>query len=207
MTSKDFTVIPNTTANEIQENITTHNILVTTMIIHYLQDYQMANRSTDDPIYLRFHRTFTMLVLHLIQCPDLTFEELNNLMSCGKYQLPSHFIRRFHIKILRVINNDVDGMVDMFKCIDGNFVDSGLPKVHHKKTINGSSPIGIFLRRGVIFFDKMLFLQIEAVIKELKNSCSALVKEFSVRTNKEITLRQVCKLILFFLRDLWTEKR
>jgi len=97
-----------------------------------------------------------------------------------------------------VINNDVDGIIDMFKSIDGNFVDSGLPKVHQKKMINGSSPIGIFLRRGVVFFDKMLFLQIEAVIKELRNCCSTIIKEYSVRTNIEINLRQVCKLYYFF---------
>lgn len=186
MANKDFTAIPNTTANEIQENITSHNILVTTMIIHYIKVYAKEFQSTlpnlkDVADNTKFHRTFSMLILHLIQCPDLTFEELNNLISCGKYQLPQYFIRTFHLEVHRVINSDVDGLIDMYKSIEGNLVDSGLPKVHQIKIINGSSPIGIFLRRGVVFFDKMLFLQIEAVMKEMKNCCNAVLNDFPVR--------------------------
>lgn len=189
MTSKDFTAIPNTTANEIQENITTHNITVIMMIIHYtrdyLKDFHTIQNSRDIAENLKFHRTFSMLVLHLIQCPDLTFEELNNLITCGKYQLPKYFIKTFHLEIQNLISSDVDGIIDMFKSIEGNLLDSGLPKVHPLRIINGSSPIGIFLRRGVVFFDKMLFLQIEAVIKELKICSSTVVNPLPVSDNKK----------------------
>lgn len=185
MTSKDFTAIPNTTANEIQENITTHNILVITMIIHYLDDCRLVFINDEKRNFYKsgIHRTFSMLVLHLIQCPDLTFEELNNLISCGKYQLSPRFIKSYHLQIIKVINNGVDGIIDMFKTIEGTFVDSGLPKVFPAKIANSSSPVGTFLRRGVVFFDKMLFLQIEAVMKELRSCCSSIIKKYPVRLN------------------------
>lgn len=189
MTSKDFTAIPNTTANEIQENITAHSILVTTMIIHYtrnyLKEFHSIQKIREIAKNLKFHRTFGMLVLHLIQCPDLTFEELNNLMTCGKYQLPKYFIKTFHLEIQNVVSKDVDGIIDMFKSIEGNLLDSGLPKVHPLRIINGSSPIGIFLRRGVVFFDKMLFIQIEAIINELKSSSITILNKLPVSDNKK----------------------
>lgn len=184
--SKDFTSIPNTTTNEIQENITTHNILVIIMITHYIKDYPKAvhnqiEKSKNATENSRFHRTFSLLILHLIQCPDLTFEELNNLISCGKYQLPAFFIRTYHLEVHRVINSDLDAIIDMFKNLDGNLIDHGLPKVHEFKLVNSGSPIGLFLRRVMLFFDKMLFLQTESVMKEVKNHCNVVLNELPVR--------------------------
>lgn len=191
MTSKDFTTIPHTSANEIQENITTHNILVVTMISHYIKEYaresgekilsEKPKEGTEDS---KFHRTFCMLVLHLIQCPDLTFEELNNIISCGKYQLPQYFIRTYHLEVHRLVNSDLDATMDMFKNLDGNLLENGLPKVQESKIINSGSPIGIFIRRIMIFFDKMLFLQTAAVMKEVKNHCNPVLNELPVRIIK-----------------------
>lgn len=191
MTTKDFSTIPNTTANEIQENITTHNILVITMIIHYIKDYanefQNSQENTRDNVEnSKFHRTFSMLILHLIQCPDLTFEELHNLISCGKYQLPQFFINTYHLEIHRIINSDLNTTMDMFKNLEGSILDHGLPKVHQQKIINSGSPTGVFLRRIMVFFEKMLFVQFEAVMKEVQNHCYAILNEISVRTIKRI---------------------
>lgn len=188
MTSRDFTAIPNTTANEIQENITTHNILVVTIITHYIKEYAngeiISTENTNDGIgNSKFHRTFSMLVLHLIHCPDLTFEELNNLISCGKYQLPQFFIQSYHLEVYRVINSNLDVVIDMFKNLDtNNILENGLPKVHQMKIINSGSPIGVFLRRILVYFDKMLFLQTEAVMKEMKNHCNPILNALPVRT-------------------------
>lgn len=196
MTSKDFTTIPHTNANEIQENITTHNILVVTMISHYIKEYARVNSQVphENPKEAaensKFHRTFSMLVLHLIECPDLTFEELNNLISCGKYQLPQYFIRTYHLEVHRLVNSDLDATMDMFKNLEGsstsedNLLDAGLPKVRPKKIINSCSPIGVFLRRIMVFFDKMLFLQTAAVMKEVKNHCNPVLNELPVRKIK-----------------------
>lgn len=183
MISKDFTTIPNTTSNEIQETITSHNILVVILISHYIKEY-----SKDDLKIVsvsmsasKFHRTLSMLVLHLTQSCDLTFEELFNLMSYGKYQLPRLFGRTYFKELQRVINSDLDIIMDMFKNLDGNLLDNGIPKVHSMVLINGSSPIGIFLRRIMVFFDKMLFLQTEAVMKEVKKCCNDILNEVYVR--------------------------
>lgn len=186
MASKDFTAIPNTTANEIQENITTHNILVVTLIVHYIRDYatalDFAQYKPVEPNVSKFHRSFSMLVLHLIQCPDLTFEELNNVMSCGKFQMPKAFIHTFHLELYNMINCDVDTIMVMFRGLDLKMLNSGIPTVNEKKTINGSSPTGIFIRRVLIFFEKMLFLQAEAIIKEARNHCNAVFDKLPVRT-------------------------
>lgn len=182
---KDFTAIPNTTANEIQENITTHNILVVILITHYVKEYSKtplaAQRLLNSKESIKYHRTFSMLVLHLIQCPDLTFQELINLISCGKYQLPQFFIRSYLLEIHHALTNDLNILLSMFRNLEGNLLDNGLPKVHPIKIINGGSPIGVFLRRVVVFFDKMQFLQTHAVMKEMKNSCLAVLNEMPVR--------------------------
>lgn len=186
MSTIDFTAVPNTSANEIQENVTTHNILVLTIITHYVRDY--ANRypnPIDKPLdgvrTSKFHRTFSMLALHLIQCPDLTFGELINLISCGKYQLPQTFIKTFQLEVYHTINTNLNIIADMFKNLDGTLLDNGLPKVHPMKIVNGSSPVGIFFRRIMLFFNKMQFLQTEAVIKEVKTHCSTILNKISVR--------------------------
>jgi len=185
MACKDFTAIPNTTANEIQENITTHNILVLTLIVHYIREYATGfDFPQSVPVesnVSKFHRLFSMLVLHLIQCPDLTFEELNNVLSCGKFQMPRAFVHTFHLELHSLINYDVDTIMGMFKNLDIRILNSGIPTVNERKTINGSSPIGIFIRRVLIFFEKMLFLQVEAIIKEARNHCNAVFDKLPVR--------------------------
>lgn len=181
--SRDFTTIPNTTSNEIQENITSHNILVVILISHYIKEYANDKQKivSESMSTTKFHRTMSMLVLHLTQCPDLTFEELFNLMSCGKYQIPRMFGRTYFKELHRVVNSDLDIIMDIFKNLDGNLLDNGIPKVHSMILINGSSPIGIFLRRIMVFFDKMLFLQTEAVMKEVKKCCNDILNEVYVR--------------------------
>lgn len=186
MTTIDFTAVPNTSANEIQENVTTHNILVLTIITHYVRDYakrfpRPVGKPFDAVQTSKFHRTFSMLALHLIQCPDLTFGELINLISCGKYQLPPTFIQTFHLEVYHMINTNLNIIAEMFKNLDGTSLDNGLPKVHQMKIVNGSSPVGIFLRRILVFFNKMQFLQTEAVIKEVKTHCSPILSKIPVR--------------------------
>lgn len=186
MTFLETTAVPNTSANEIQENVTTHNILVLTIITHYIRDYSKRYPiSTDEPAddvwFSKFHRTFSMLALHLIQCPDLTFGELINLISCGKYQLPPTFIQTFHLEVYHMINTNLTIIGEMFKNMDGSSLDNGLPKVHELKIVNSSSPVGIFLRRVMVFFNKMQFLQTEAVIKEVKAHCSPILNKIPVR--------------------------
>ncbi|XP_050430935.1 anaphase-promoting complex subunit 5 [Adelges cooleyi] len=182
MTGKDFTTVPNTNANEIQENVTTHNILVVVIITHYIQRYGrncliLEENQNEATINSKFHRTFSMLVLHLIQCPDLTFGELNNLISCGKYQLPSVFIRTFQREVYQTVNSNLDVVMNMFKNLDAHVLDNGLPKVHQVTVINSGSPIGIFLRRVIVYIDKMLFLQTAAVMNELKKNCDPVFNE------------------------------
>lgn len=186
MTTIDFTAIPNTSANEIQENVTTHNILVLSMIIHYIKEYakiyqKPIDKSLDTVQTSKFHRTFSMLALHLIQCPDLSLGELINLISCGKYQLPHDFIESFYSEVYQMTNTNLNVIADMFKTLDGTSLDNGLPKVHQIKIINGSSPVGIFLRRVMVFFNKMQFLQTEAVIKEVRTHCIMEMKKIVVR--------------------------
>lgn len=180
---RDFTTIPNTTSNEIQENITSHNILVVILISHYIKEYAIDKQKvvSESMSISKFHRTISMLVLHLIQCPDLTFEELFNLMSCGKYQIPRLFGRTYFKELHRVVNSDLDIIMDMFKNLENTLLDNGIPKVYSIILINGSSPVGIFLRRIMVFFDKMLFLQTEAVMKEVKKCCNDILNEVYVR--------------------------
>ncbi|KAL4089902.1 hypothetical protein QTP88_024838 [Uroleucon formosanum] len=191
MTTIDFTAVPNTSANEIQENVTTHNILVLTIITHYVRDYakrfpRPVGKPFDAVQTSKFHRTFSMLALHLIQCPDLTFGELINLISCGKYQLPPTFIQTFHLEVYHMINTNLNIIAEMFKNLDGTSLDNGLPKVHQMKIVNGSSPVGIFLRRILVFFNKMQFLQTEAVIKEVKTHCSPILSKIPGLKTKKV---------------------
>uniref|UniRef100_A0A2S2NUA0 Anaphase-promoting complex subunit 5 n=1 Tax=Schizaphis graminum TaxID=13262 RepID=A0A2S2NUA0_SCHGA len=193
MTTIDFTAIPNTSANEIQENVTTHNILVLSMIIHYIKEYakiyqKPIDKSLDTVQTSKFHRTFSMLALHLIQCPDLSLGELINLISCGKYQLPHDFIESFYSEVYQMTNTNLNYIADMFKHLDGTLLDNGLQKVHLGKIINGSSPVGIFLRRVMVFFNKMQFLQTEAVIKEVRTHCIMEMKKIVGLTPKEIVI-------------------
>lgn len=78
-------------------------------------------------------------------------------------------------------NTNLNVIADMFKTLDGTSLDNGLPKVHQIKIINGSSPVGIFLRRVMVFFNKMQFLQTEAVIKEVRTHCIMEMKKIVVR--------------------------
>uniref|UniRef100_A0A0A9Y630 Anaphase-promoting complex subunit 5 n=4 Tax=Lygus hesperus TaxID=30085 RepID=A0A0A9Y630_LYGHE len=115
-------------------------------------------RADKKPIY---RRDFCMLMLKLIQSPDMDFTELVKLLESGKYQIQPELIENFKIKVEELLERDVGCSPDVLTNVER------LPhnELNGYELINRSSKIGLFLRRVQLFFEKLSFSQMVATYK------------------------------------------
>ncbi|XP_026272663.1 anaphase-promoting complex subunit 5 [Frankliniella occidentalis] len=173
MTSRDLLNSSISQKNLMKENITPHKIAVVLFIKEFclikakarpgqLLTCEDGSFYSVEPVH---RRDFCMLVLKLIQSPDMELSEFMTVLHSGQYSwLPAHLSALK--KTLAEIN---DGGVCAIQTLihDLNttiFSDSALLQ----PVVNKSSIIGLFLRRIIIFFDKLTFSQVVAIYRSYK---------------------------------------
>ncbi|XP_066905619.1 anaphase-promoting complex subunit 5 [Halyomorpha halys] len=112
------------------------------------------------PIY---RRDFCMLALHLIQSPDMEYEEFLAVLNSGKYKLYPELVDHFKKEIHNLLKRDVGSIMDVLNNIDR----ISLEQNSYDALIKPSSKLGLFLRRVRLFFEKLYFSQTIAMHKAL----------------------------------------
>lgn len=173
MTSRDFLNPCNTQKTLMKENITPHKIAVVLFIKEFCMIKAKARpgqllTSEDGSFYsveAVHRRDFCMLVLKLIQSPDMELSEFMALLQSGQYSwLPAH-ISALKKALAEINDGGVCAVQTLIHDLNTTiFSDSALLQ----PVVNKSSIIGLFLRRIIIFFDKLTFSQIVAVYRSYK---------------------------------------
>lgn len=100
-------------------------------------------------------RDFCMLILKLIQCPDMEYDELEELLDSGQYSLLPKHVKNFRKEVTNLVKRDVGSIMEIMSNLDKLLMD----QMSMAPNVNRSSPIGVFLRRVMLFFDKLTFSQ------------------------------------------------
>ncbi|KAG8278752.1 Anaphase-promoting complex subunit 5 [Homalodisca vitripennis] len=83
-------------------------------------------------------RNFSMLILHLIQCPDMDYKELIDMLEFGKYKLVPNLLRNFLTEMEGFTQKEVGSLMD-------TILNLGRLLIDPISLVNKSSPIGNLL--------------------------------------------------------------
>lgn len=79
------------------------------------------------------------LIFNCLQCPDLELNELQSIMSSGKYTLLTVHIQNFEKKLLELHQKGVGSILDLIQSLRRLIVEPShiIPPIVHKSSIIG----------------------------------------------------------------------
>ncbi|XP_014241164.1 anaphase-promoting complex subunit 5 [Cimex lectularius] len=110
------------------------------------------------PIY---RRDFCMLILMLIQAPDMDYQEFVRILESGKYCLEPDLVENFKRETHNLLQRDVGCIMDVLNSVEKFPLEPNT----YETLINRGSKIGLFLRRVKLFFEKLSFSQTVGMYK------------------------------------------
>lgn len=156
-----------------KDSVTPHKIAVVLLIREFcllkakartdqLVKHEDGSVFTVEP---QHRRDLCMLVLKLIQCPDLELNELRAIMSSGKYALLTAHVQNFDKKLVEILQKGVSSILDLIQSLRRLMVEPShmVPAIVHK-----SSVIGLYIRRIMVLFDKLSFSQVVGIFQAFK---------------------------------------
>ncbi|XP_065156615.1 anaphase-promoting complex subunit 5-like [Atheta coriaria] len=176
-----------------KEVLTPHRLTVGILTMEFYKVREFAVFCTQRRAFIR---EFCLLILKLIQSPDLTFAELHNLISQVEYSLcKDQFLESFLATIKNLISgigalqDAVDNIVQLMQ-LDNQL---GAIKVG---VIGKNSVVGCYLRRLVLNFDKLSFSEISIFFESYKSYCGPFINgsleqpHCALDSSKKSTLNQ-----------------
>lgn len=137
--------------------ITPHKLTVVFLVQEYL-NVKYSTTSSGLPYPAEYRRQFSMLLLKLIQLPDLPYKEMHNLLttaSIGKQHLES-----FENLMDILVTLGIGILFDLQKFVDKLMTDN--------LQVNQFSILGLYIRRIVLALDKLTFPEMMNLYKSIK---------------------------------------
>ncbi|OWR44924.1 anaphase-promoting complex subunit 5 [Danaus plexippus] len=157
----DFVKLINIKGNV--DNITPHKIAVVAFIREYGLLKMEAKDMIDFTMAPKYRKDFCILALKLIQCPDMEFKELEALLTDGRYNLLSVHLQNFCVRLQNIYVNGINALMDC--------VTSAVDKLMIEQSetnpciITRCSVLGFYLRRILLYLDKLTFVQVASLYK------------------------------------------
>ncbi|XP_060802230.1 anaphase-promoting complex subunit 5 isoform X2 [Amyelois transitella] len=159
--SLDFIKVGN--ARGSIENITPHKIAVVAFIREYGLLKIEAKEMTDCIMAPKYRKDFCILALKLIQCPDMEFKELEALLTDGRYNLLSVHLQNFCVRLQNIYANGISALKDcVTSTIDKLMIEQSET---NPCIITRYSVLGFYLRRIMLYLDKLSFNQVVSLYK------------------------------------------
>ncbi|XP_041978762.1 anaphase-promoting complex subunit 5 [Aricia agestis] len=157
----DFVKLINLKGNV--DNITPHKIAVVAFIREYGLLKMEAKDMTDRAMAPKYRKDFCILALKLIQCPDMEFKELESLLTDGCYNLLDVHLENFCVRLKNIYFNGINALMD---CVTSTIDKLMIQQVETIPCIiTKSSVLGLYLRRILLYLDKLTFVQVVSLYK------------------------------------------
>ena len=148
---------PNKPSNRI-DVVTPHKITTVFLLQEYLAlTIDSEEKSRKYPI--KYGRQFSMLLLKLIQYPDLSYQDLYSLLTSEKYGIDKMHIRQFNCLMEILSTVGVEMLFGLQKMID---------KLMTENIVNQFSILGLYIRRIILALDKLTFPEMIHLHKQIK---------------------------------------
>ena len=123
------------------------------------------NNEEDGVLKARYRRDFCVLILKLLQSPDLSLTELSNILVSANYKVHPNVRESFNDTLANLYANGTGTMLDIIDSLNRNmtFNESIGPGLDTYCIVSKSSVVGYFLRRLIVNFDKLTFSEVTSV--------------------------------------------
>ncbi|XP_031826496.2 anaphase promoting complex subunit 5 ida [Nomia melanderi] len=155
--STDFLNIDGNIKRVQKESLTPYKIATVILIKEYCNETTKA---------IVERRDFCLAALKLIQSPDMDLNGLLNVLYSSEYVL-HRFAHRLEVQLNALKGEGVEGLLDLFDSV-GRLMKSILDHSLSLPALNKNSVLGLYIRRVIIFFEKLPFDQVVSLYEALK---------------------------------------
>ena len=130
-------------------------VLSMKLYCNYLEKSEVRNQFTNE--IFEFRQKYCLILLKLLQSPDLKYVEFKKLMENKQFSIFNQFLADFEVQVKAVFENQVEGLSDLMRSITKLFITK---KQFHAAMINKQSFAGkivIFTKKNFHFFAKFLY--------------------------------------------------
>lgn len=154
--SKDFVTVDGNVKKIQKENLTSYKVATVILIKVYCNETTKA---------IVERRDFCLASLKLIQSADLELTALLDMLYEPEYAL-HRFADQLEVELDVLYEKGVDGLLDLFDSLRRLME----PKDHSLSlpALNRNSVLGLYVRRMLIFFEKLAFDQVVILYNDLK---------------------------------------
>ncbi|KAF5289260.1 hypothetical protein FQA39_LY15190 [Lamprigera yunnana] len=185
------------------EPLTPHRLALAVLINEF---FKVRETDLNRELSKQHIRDFCVLILKLIQSPDLTREELLEVLTSGKYLTHQEVIHGFNSTLKHLNEDGIDYLLNVIDNI-GKLILRDSDTVVNKlmAQINKKSVIGYYLRRLLLNFDKLTFSDVSGVVGSFQRYYSYEMKEEKVGINRKLNL--VYYDDWYSNRDQWSKRQ
>ncbi|XP_072399918.1 anaphase-promoting complex subunit 5 isoform X1 [Diabrotica undecimpunctata] len=184
MASKETTPTTKKVNNDL---ITPHRLTVSILIKGFclFRDDEKFKEMEDQALMCKYRRDFCVLTLRLIQSPDLPLFDLRKLLTSKKYVIPDSLIESFD-QTLATLNEE--GIGNLLDIVDSllKIMDKSDDPLNSNSSIAKTSIAGYYLRRFIVFFEKLTFSEVAKVYEDFQTYYNELEKSAKhIQTDEE----------------------
>ncbi|XP_012287472.1 anaphase-promoting complex subunit 5 [Orussus abietinus] len=155
---KDMMNIDGNSKKSQREQLTPYKIVVVILIKEYCNERTKA---------IVERRDFCIVALKLIQSPDMYLKSVTDLLYSNEYEVLQRFSRLLDVQLSRLYREGIEGLLDLFDCLR-RLTKSPLEHSLATPALDKNSVLGLYVRRIVMFFEKLTFSQVVALYDDFK---------------------------------------
>ncbi|XP_037044353.1 anaphase-promoting complex subunit 5 [Bradysia coprophila] len=143
--------------------LTPHKIIVVFLVQEYvnLKCKLLSDASSQNISYpAKYRRKFTLLLLKLIQYPDLPYMDLHNLLTSKQFGLSKEHLESFESLMEMLNDNGVEILLDLQKFVE--------KMMSENVGINQFGILILYIRRIVMLLDRLTFDDMMKLFKDIK---------------------------------------
>ncbi|VEN54817.1 unnamed protein product [Callosobruchus maculatus] len=157
------------------ETINSHKLSVTILIRNYCiyRESDEYKDMDDEALRCKHRRDMCVLILRLLQSPDLSLSQLHDLLSSSKYVIPNNVIESFDKVLADLYKGGIGYLLDIVESLEKIMAISDTSLSESKSFILGSafaktSIVGHYVRRFAVYFDKLTFSEMTSVYENFQ---------------------------------------
>ncbi|XP_037914356.1 anaphase-promoting complex subunit 5 [Hermetia illucens] len=141
--------------------LTPHKIAIVILIQQYLKAKQKAQDSgTSYPAQSR--RKFCMVLLKLIQLPDMSYKDLYSTLTSSKYRIDTAHLVDFENCMSNLVSSNIGCLFDLFD------MQSAMDKILSENSgVSQYGVVGLYIRRVAVTLDRMTFPEMMALHRSI----------------------------------------
>ncbi|XP_045463070.1 anaphase-promoting complex subunit 5 [Harmonia axyridis] len=147
-------------------------------------------------------RDFCIMLIKVLQKPDLELSELWSLLISESYELPPALLITFKDELLLITRKGIEALVDYIDNLN-RLMEYENSLAYDYFSIAKTSVVGVYLRRLIVNFDRLTFFEVTEVFSEFQKYC----KDFEELSLEQENVKELNMDNWTMEKDMWTRRQ